>query len=113
MGIAVEYNPDLALRDIEQFRNGSRLEDECIPEALEVGKKYPFRKVGQRLYWLYGEIPLLETDGSTLSLPVASIIILNATHSLIDGKVCTSGTYEVKEVFTDSTPHFNGFAKLP
>ena len=38
MGIKVEFNPDLALRNIAEFKNGNREIDECIPENLEIGK---------------------------------------------------------------------------
>ena len=113
MGIRVEYNPDLALRNISEFDNGSRKEEECIPDPLEKGKIYDFLKREQRLFWLQGEIPLLETKGNQqLSLPIASIIILEATHILIIGEVWTKGKYKVTEVFKDKELHFNGFAKI-
>lgn len=112
MGIVVEYNPDLALRDFSLFTSGERAEDECVPEPLTVGSVYPFRKKGQRLYWLHGELPLLKTDDKTLSLPIASIIIRSVEHRANEGEVWTTGTYEVCEIFTDDTPHFNGFAKV-
>jgi len=35
MGIIVEFNPDLALRDISEFKNGSRKKEECIPEDMK------------------------------------------------------------------------------
>ena len=50
MGINIEFNPDLALRNIEEFKKGGRKEKECVPEQLEVGKTYPFLKKGQRNY---------------------------------------------------------------
>jgi hypothetical protein len=113
MGILVEYNPDLALRDMRHFKEGSRQEPECIPEPLETGRTYAFLKGGQRLYWLQGELPLVRTEGGgKLSLPIASIIITEVTHYLSEGKAYTSGTYVVKEVFTDEQAHFNGFAKI-
>lgn len=113
MGIKVEYNPDLALRDYQHFLDKKRQEAECIPQNLTVGATYPFLKKDQRLYWLHGEIPLLQTEGNEkLSLPIASIIINEATHTLRNGEVWTSGTYTVQEIFTDDTPRFNGFAKL-
>lgn len=113
MGIIVEYNPDLALRSLRHFKEGLREEAECIPEILEIGKEYPFLKEGQRLYWLHGELPLLRTEGEgKLSLPIASIVITEVTHRLVEGKSYTSGTYLVKEVFTDGQAHFNGFAKI-
>jgi len=113
MGIQVEFNPDLALRDHEEFKKGNRKLDECIPEPLEIGKTYPFLKRGQRNYWLHGEIPLLRTKGEgKLSLPIASIVILEAKHFLQGDEVWTTGLYKVVETYSDDKPHFNGFAKL-
>ncbi len=113
MGIQVEFNPDLALRNIALFQSGERKEEECLPESLEVGKVYDFSKKGQRNYWLEGELPLLETKGnSDLSMPIASIIILEATHVLVDGEPWTSGKYKVVELITDGEVKFNGFAKV-
>lgn len=113
MGIVVEYNPDLALRSFDECRAGRRKSEECLPEKVEEGKVYDFLKKDQRLYWLHGELPLLETKGNQqLSLPVASIIILEATHVLIDGEVWTKGKYKIVEIFTDGGIHFNGFSKV-
>ncbi len=115
MGIQTEYNPDLALRNNEEFRSGRRKREECIPENLKVGQNYPFLKQGQRNYWLEGELPLVETKGeSVLSRPLASIIIIEATHFLRDGKPWTKGTYKVIEVFNkeDTHIHFDGFRKV-
>jgi hypothetical protein len=81
MGIQIEFNPDLALRNISEFKSGNRKIEECIPENLKAGKIYPFLKRDQRNYWLLGEIPLIETRGNgDLSGPKASIVILEATH---------------------------------
>ena len=114
MGIQVEFNPDLALRNIKHFKEGKRILEECIPEPLEAGKTYDFLKEGQRNYWLLGEIPLLQTEGEgKLSRPLASIIILEATHFLKNGKAYTKGKYKVVEVYDpkDPTQHFEGFEK--
>ena len=100
MGIQVEFNPDLALRNIKEFKTGKRLIEECIPEKLEKGRIYNFLKVGQRNYWLDGELPLLETEGDQkLSKPIASIKIIEATHFIRDGQVYTKGKYQVIELF--------------
>lgn len=110
MGIKVEYNPDLALRNISEFHKGGRKIEECIPDNLEAGKIYPFLKKEQRLYWLYGEIPLIETKGGeVLSRPKASIIILEATHFLKNKEVWTKGKYKVIEVFKDDKIYFESF----
>ena len=113
MGIVTEYNPDLALRNISEFNEKRRKKEECIPAKLKVGKIYPFLKSGQRHYWLFGEIPLLETKGDQkLSKPLASVVILEATHFLDKGQLFTKGKYIVKEIFSDDKIHFNGFAKV-
>ena len=113
MGIQVEFNPDLALRNISEFKNGNRKEEECISENLEVGKIYPFLKEGQRNYWFDGEVPLVETKGNQeLSRPKASVLILEATHFAADGKIYTRGKYKVIEVFNDDDVHFEGFNKI-
>ncbi|NUM25746.1 MAG: hypothetical protein HUU49_03965 [Candidatus Buchananbacteria bacterium] len=113
MGITVEFNPDLALRNIREFEAGRREAAECIPPDLAVGDIYPFLKSGQRNYWLEGEIPLLETAGDNhLSKPKASILILEVTHQLRGKRCVTSGKYKVVEIFNDQNIHFNGFAKL-
>jgi len=114
MGIQVEFNPDLALRSIIEAAAGRRKPAECIPRDLQAGQVHPFLKEGQRIYWFGGEIPLLETEGEQrLSRPKASIRILEATHFVdAGGKVWTKGTYEVAEVFTDHSAHFDGFARI-
>jgi len=120
MGIAVEFNPDLALRE---FGTKGRGLEECLPEKLEVGKFYSFLKKGQRVYWFSddvdwseGEVPLLETKGSQqLSRPLAGVKILEATHFLMDGEVWTRGKYEVKSVFDagNSKINFEAYRRIP
>ena len=113
MGIQVEYNPDLALRDIKHCKSGERQKEECIPDPLEIGKTYPFLKKDQRLYWLHGEIPLLQTEGNgQLSRPIASVVIKWAKHFLNKGAIYTAGEYEVVQVFNDDDIHFDGFARV-
>jgi hypothetical protein len=100
LGIKIEFNPDLALRNIAEFKAGKRKEVECIPEKLENGKIFEFLKEGQRNYWLEGEIPLVETKGNQqLSRPLASIVIIEATHLALEGKLFTKGKYKVIDVF--------------
>jgi hypothetical protein len=115
MGIQVEFNPDLALRDYSEFEKGARKKEECIPERLMSGQIYPFLKKGQRNYWLNGEIPLLKTEGNQrLSRPIASIIILEATHIIINGELYTKGRYQVRNVFdiNDSKIHFEAMKRV-
>lgn len=110
MGIQVEYNPDLALRDISEYQNGNRKIEECIPDPLQEGEIYDFLKKDQRNYWLHGEVPLIETKGNeVLSRPKASIIILEATHFAKDGQIYTKGRYKVVEVFRDNGVYFECF----
>lgn len=115
MGIRVEFNPDLALRSHEKYISGECQLAECIPEEMTVGSVYDFLKKDQRNYWLEGEIPLLITQGnSILSKPIASIVILEATHFVEQGQIFTRGKYLIKEVFdqADYKIHFDGFKKL-
>ena len=113
MGIQVEFNPDLALRDYSEFEKGNRKEEECIPKDLEAGKVYSFLKKGQRNYWLMGELPLVKTTGNqNLSRPVASVIILEATHILIDNEAYTKGKYKVVDVFDDEEIHFESYKRV-
>jgi len=115
MGIQVEFNPDLALRNISEYKKGKRKREECIPEKLQKGKIYNFLKEGQRNYWLEGELPLLETKGNQiLSRPIASIKILEATHTLYKNKPYTKGKFKIIEVFDpkDSKINFESYKRL-
>lgn len=113
MGISVEFNPDLALRNISEYKSRKRLIEECIPENLKKGKVYNFLKSGQRNYWLDGELPLLETKGNQkLSRPLAGIIILEAVHFKDEKGVCTKGKYKVVEVFQDNQIKFESYARV-
>lgn len=113
MGIPVEFNPDLALRNISEYKKGKHRREECIPENLQKGKIYKFLKRGQRNYFLFDEVPLVETKGNwQISRPLASVKILESTHFLKNGEMWTKGRYKVIEVFDDEEIHFEGFDKL-
>ena len=115
MGIVVEFNPDLALRNYSEYKKGDRKEEECIPKKIEAGKTYPFLKKDQRNYWFHGEIPLRETKGNqVLGKPIASVIIMEATHFLDKESVFTKGKYKIVEVFkpNDKTPKFDGLDRI-
>jgi hypothetical protein len=112
MGINIEFNPDLALRE---YNAKDRKKEECLPEIIEKGRLYRFLKKGQRNYWLNGEIPLRETKGNQkLSNPLASIIIIEESHFLEDNEIYTRGVYEVIEAYNpdDTKIHFNGYEKI-
>jgi len=109
MWIAVEFNPDLALRNYEKFLSWEKLKEECIPKTLLKWKKYEFLKKWQRLYWLnndkkwdYWELPLLETKwNENLSRPIASIKIIEVTHFIKNWEIWTKWIYKVIEIFED------------
>jgi len=110
MGIKVEFNPDLALRNIEEFKKGNRRLEECIPETLEEGKIYNFLKSEQRNYWLGGELPLRETKGKeNLSKPKASVKILEVTHFLENDKIYTKGKYKIIKILNNNAHYFDGY----
>lgn len=114
MGISVEFNPDLALRDYSLYKSGKREKGECLPARIEKGKIYNFLKSGQRNYWLEGELPLLKTEGNQkLSRPLASIKIIEATHMLINNAPYTKGKYKVIDVFGLNSPeiHFESYKR--
>jgi hypothetical protein len=113
MGIKVEFNPDLALRYIDEFKAGRRAAEECIPESVKAGEVYDFLKKDHRNYWMFGEIPLIETKGGEkLSRPRASVRILEATHFLKNGEMWTRGKYEVIEVFSGDKIQFEGLWRV-
>lgn len=113
MGIRIEFNPDLALRNISEYKKRNRRKEECIPEDIEAGKVYPFLKKDLRNYWLYGEIPLVETKGNEkLSRPKASVVILEATHFLKNSEAYTKGKYKVIEAFPDDKIYFDGLWRV-
>ena len=110
MGIKIEFNPDLALRNISEYKSGNRKLEECIPENPKKGTTYSFLKQDQRNYWLHGELPLLETQGNEiLSRPRASIQILEATHFLEDGKPYTKGKYRIVKILKDDEIYFESY----
>lgn len=115
MGIQVEFNPDLALRDYAEFEKGNRKMEECVPKTIEKGKIYNFLKKGQRLYWFNddpfwsnGELPLCRTAGNQkLSRPIASIKMVEVTHFLEKGEVYTKGKYKIMDIFDETNPKIN------
>jgi len=116
MGIQVEFNPDLALRNRSHFLSGKRSLEECLPEMLREGEVHSFLKEGQRCYYLLEPIPLLETQGNQqLSRPLAAVTILEAIHFLKEGRVYTRGTYRIDKVLdpTSSEVYFEGMNRNP
>lgn len=116
MGILVEFNPDLALRNIEEYKQGKRKIEECVPEKLGKGQVYNFLKEGQRHYCMICESPLLETKGGgKLSKELAAVRILEVTHFFDEtGKVWTKGKYRIEEVFApdDKRIHFQNCSRV-
>ncbi|MFH1308229.1 MAG: hypothetical protein ABIH72_05230 [archaeon] len=117
MGIQVEFNPDLALRE---FGTPGKKPEQCLPEKLEPGQVYPFLKKGQRLFWLSedeewakGELPLYKTKGDgKFSRPIASIKIIEVTHFIEHKDIWTKGKYKVIEVLTGDKINFEGMKRI-
>jgi len=113
MGIRIEFNPDLCLRDYTAYESGERKKEECLPSELIEHTKHTFLKSDQRMYWLDGELPLRKTDGNgNLSRALASIRITEVTHFKEESKTYTKGIYEIIEVFNDDIVHFDGLEKI-
>ena len=114
MWIQVEFNPDLALRNISYFKNSERKLEECIPEKLEIWNVYNFLKKWQRNYYLLDDtpVPLIETQwNSILSRPLASIKIMEATHFNLNWEVWTKWKYKAENIYdiNDSKIYFEWF----
>jgi hypothetical protein len=113
MGVAIEFNPDLALRNISEFKAGRRKIEECIPEKIQENEIYPFLKSGQRNYWLEKEIPLVETKGNCdITRPLASVKIIEETHFIENHEQFTKGKYLIAEIFNDKKVHFEGLERV-
>lgn len=117
MWIQIEFNPDLALRDISFFKSWERKLEECIPEKIEQWKVYDFLKSWQRNYYLLDDepIPLIKTQGNqVLSRPYASIKILEATHFNNSWEVWTRWKYKILEIYNIKDPkiHFEWFMSV-
>lgn len=117
MWIQVEFNPDLALRNISFYYSWERKLEECIPESLEEWKVYDFLKSWQRNYYFLPDefVPLLQTQwNQKLSRPLAAIQILQATHFCENGVVFTKGKYKIHKVFDIKNPkiHFEWFQSV-
>jgi hypothetical protein len=113
MGIVVEFNPDLTLRNKPAIKKYCRKLEECIPSPLIAGKIYEFLKKEQRFYWLHNELPFLETQGKgELSSSMASITHLELIHFKISGDVMTKGKNKVIKVLSEGEIYFNGINKI-
>lgn len=109
MSINVRFAPDLVLRNFSEHLSGAKQKEECIPQDLKKDGVYSFLKKGQRVYWLDGEQPLLEKSiDDEISPPIASVILLEATHFKEGGKIWTRGKYKVKKLLAKGEVYFNG-----
>ena len=83
--IPIEFNTVLALRVRPQERNRTdetRDVDEYVPELLEPGTRYRFKKKGQRVYPIDSSVPLFSIGpgGRFSSQPIAIATIESTTH---------------------------------
>ena len=98
MGIQVEFNPDLALRDISHHREGKRSLEECLPKLLREGATHHFKKKGQRNYYFLEPVPLLETKEIN-DYPPSSRRYYSGSNSLLKRIMYTKGRYRIEKVF--------------
>jgi hypothetical protein len=117
MWIKIEFNPDLALRDISFFKKWERKIEECIPENIKTGLTYDFLKSWQRNYYLLDDepIPLIKTEwNQILSRPYAAIRILEATHFNNNWEIWTKWKYKVLNIYdiNKSEIHFEWFQSI-
>ena len=117
MWILIEFNPDLALRDISLFKSWERKKEECIPEKLNIWDIYDFLKKWQRNYYLLENepIPLIKTEWNwILSRPYVAIRILEATHFNLNWEIWTRWKYKILDVYNIDNPkiHFEWFLSV-
>ena len=109
MSINMKFAPDLVLRNFSEYKKGQKQKEECIPQDLQENQIYNFLKTGQRAYWLEGKQPLLEkAEDGKVSIPKASVIILEVTHFLYEDKIYTKGKYKVVKIIDKNEIYFNG-----
>ncbi|MBI4433511.1 hypothetical protein HY632_01955 [Candidatus Uhrbacteria bacterium] len=116
MGASIEFNASLALRVMAEYHAGRRRKEECVPEVLAVGEVHTFWKSGHRIYRLDLETPLRQTTGNcNVTRPLASVLLLEVTHVLVEGEPVTRGSYRIVERFdpNDPTVHFEGILRAP
>ena len=89
--IVVERNDLLALR---AFGTKGCTAEECVPEKMEVGATYNFKKNSPRRIFPDEEIHLVTpSGGGKISSPIAHVKILEYTYHIHDRY--TSGKYKV------------------
>lgn len=109
MSINIRFAPDLVLRDFSEHLSGNKKDEECVPKSMKSGQVYSFLKLGQRVYWLDGEQPLLKksVDGK-ISPPIASVVVLEYTHFKEREQIWTKGKYRIVKVLKNGEIYFNG-----
>lgn len=96
MGVPVEFNAVLALRDAAESINEQRHVDEYLPDHPKVGQEYGFRKCGQRIYQLGVPLSLLTTAGDNKTMQkVGTAVIIEARHIMEEDHVLTIGRYRI------------------
>lgn len=104
MGIQVEYNDVLALRE---WGDEERAEVETIPPDLKEGDTYDYRKNGYRILPLMKAIPLVQTKGGQkFEKVVALVCIQNITVEAdpMGDRIFTFGQYRVIKILDQELP---------
>lgn len=96
-GMVIGLNNALALLP---FYYPGKEPEENTPENLEVGKSYKFllNGKGYNAFPIGKAIPLVETNGEGITLPIAIIEITKTEQFISGGIVSTRGEYIIKEL---------------
>lgn len=104
MGIKVEYNDVLALRE---WGDPERAEVETIPLELKEGETYDYQKNDYRIFPLKKPIPLVQTKGGqNFEKVVALVSIQNITVEAdpMGDRIITFGQYRVVRILNQDLP---------
>ncbi len=102
MSSHIVYNTDLALYSHEECLNEMHVPDECLPEKLELGKTYPFLKVGHRNYEINGRVTLLMIKPNEVLFTMRAEVEIVESFFVIENSCSyTRGHYTVLQFLSE------------